>query len=291
MRLRRELLLGFALIVLVLPATAYDKTSDQDLQNEYGGKVLTLRWPFWGPRLHFDAGGGLVGSGSIASWTVGGQVRVREIDLKNGLLRIRGQRLFLFYDPATKSLRDAGTLGKDDPARKYFRKKIDEWVASVGKVEIELETGEPEPTMADVTRSMNAVFLAPGELLTDAVPIFWKRYLQPKDAPPKEAAKPDEGSKVIFNIGKGVLPPHASYNPDPPYSDLAREAKYQGTSILSLIVGENGVPRHIRIATPLGMGLDDHAERVVEKWKFDPGTKDGTSVAVWIMVEVNFRLY
>lgn len=48
---------------------------------------------------------------------------------------------------------------------------------------------------------------------------------------------------------------------------------------------------HIRVATPLGMGLDEEAVRAVSVWNFDPATKDGKGVPVMINVEVNFRLY
>lgn len=291
MKLPRRFFHGFALIALLLPAAAFDKTSDQDLQNEYGGKVLTLRQRYWGPQLHFDASGNFVGSGETGPWTVAAQVRVRDIAVKNGRVRIRGQRLFLFYDPASKTLRDAGTLDKGDPARKLFRDKMDDWVASVGKVEIDIETGESEPAMADVTRSMNAVFLAPGEVLADALPVFWKKWLEPQSTPSNNNANPEDGSKRVYRVGKGVLPPHVKYDPDPVYSEVARQAKYQGTCILWLIVGEDGMARHIRIQRPLGMGLDEEAVRAVTAWKFDPATKDGQPVPVMINVEVNFRLY
>jgi hypothetical protein len=290
-KLHRELLHCLVLVALVLPVAADDKISDQDLQNEYGGKVLTLRQRYWGPKLQFDASGSLVGSGEIGPWTVAGQVRVRDITVKNGAVRIRGQRLFLFYDPASKTLRDAGTLAKDDPARKLFRVKIDEWAAKAGKVEIGIETGAAEPTMVDVTRSINAVFLASGEALTDAVPVYWRKWLDPKSVPPQDRSAADESSKTVYRIGGGVLPPHVKYNPDPPYSNLAREAGYQGTTLFSLVAGEDGVPRHIRVFRPLGMGLDEEAERVVETWRFDPATKDGKPVPAALMVEVNFRLY
>jgi TonB family protein len=290
-KLHRELLYACALIALILPAAAYGKISDQDLRNEYEGKVLTLRRPYWGPRLHFNSAGDPSGETSIGSWTIAGQVRVRGVDVKNGVLRLRGQRLFLFYDPASKSLRDAGSLAKGDPASKYFRGKISDWVASVGKVEIELETGEPEPTMADVARSMNTVFLSPGELLTDAVPVFWKKWLEPRTEPSKAAANGGAAERTVSKVGHGVTAPHLKYDPDPQYSGVGREAKYQGTSVLWLIVGEDGAPRDIRIAKPLGMGLDDEAVRTVATWKFDPAMKDGTPVPVMINVEVNFRLH
>ncbi len=291
MKLRRDLLYGITLLALILPAAAYDTISDQDLQREYSGQVLTLRQRYWGPRLRFDASGNFVGNADTGPWTLAGQVRVRDIALKNGVLRIRGERLFLFYDPVSKSLRDAGSIPKGDPARKLFGIKIDEWAAKVGKVEIELDTGASEPTATDVTRAMTAIFLAPGEELTDAVPIFWRKWLDPKSAPANNAAQPQQGPKPTYRVGKGVLPPRVKYDPDPAYSNVAREVKYQGTVILWLVLGADGSPRNIRIAKPLGMGLDEEAVRAVSGWKFDPATKDGTPVPVMINVEVNFRLY
>jgi TonB family protein len=290
-KLHREFLYACALIALILPAAAYGKISDQDLRNEYEGKVLTLRRPYWGPRLHFNSAGDPSGETSIGSWTIAGQVRVRDIALKNGVLRIRGERLFLFYDPASKTLRDAGSIPKDDPAKHLFGVKINEWAAKVGKVELELETGESEPSAAEVTKSMNTVFLAPGEVLTDAVPVFWKKWLDPQSEPSNDAANPQEGAKPTYRIGKGVLPPSAKYNPNPAYSGVASEVRYQGTNVLSLIVGADGSPMSIRISRPLGMGLDEEAVRAVSTWKFDPATKDGTPVPVMINVELNFRVY
>ena len=71
-----------------------------------------------------------------------------------------------------------------------------------------------------------------------------------------------------------------------------KEVKVSGPPvILWLVLGADGSPRNIRIAKPLGMGLDEEAVRAVSDWKFDPATKDGTPVPVMINVEVNFRLY
>jgi TonB family protein len=39
------------------------------------------------------------------------------------------------------------------------------------------------------------------------------------------------------------------------------------------------------------MGLDEKAIEAIQRWKFEPGRKDGIAVAVLVNVEVNFRLY
>jgi periplasmic protein TonB len=95
----------------------------------------------------------------------------------------------------------------------------------------------------------------------------------------------------VFRVGGGVSAPKAIFSPDPEYSEEARKAKYQGTCVLSVIVGPDGKPRDIRVARSLGLGLDEKAIEAVNQWKFEPAQKDGRPVAVAINVEVQFRLY
>lgn len=95
----------------------------------------------------------------------------------------------------------------------------------------------------------------------------------------------------VFRIGGGVSAPKATYAPDPEYSEEARKAKYQGTVVLSLIVGADGVPRDIKVARSVGLGLDEKAIETVKTWKFDAGTKDGKPVATYATIEVAFHLY
>src|SRR5260370_10184733 len=94
-----------------------------------------------------------------------------------------------------------------------------------------------------------------------------------------------------YTVGRGVRAPRAIYDPEPEYSDEARKMKHEGTVILSIIVDAEGRARNIHVARSLGMGLDEKAIEAVKKWKFEPGKKDGQSVAVQVNVEVNFRLY
>ena len=96
---------------------------------------------------------------------------------------------------------------------------------------------------------------------------------------------------AAVRVGGGVTAPKAIFAPDPAYDKEARKAKYQGTSVLSLIVGIDGLPRDIKVVRGIGKGLDEKAIEAVSKWKFEPAKKDGKPVAVFINVEVNFRLY
>lgn len=95
----------------------------------------------------------------------------------------------------------------------------------------------------------------------------------------------------VYRVGSGVSPPRVIYSPDPEFSEDARKAKYQGTVVLTVVVGPDGRTHDIRVARSLGLGLDEKAIDAIQKWKFEPGRKDGIAVAVLVNVEVNFRLY
>jgi TonB family protein len=95
----------------------------------------------------------------------------------------------------------------------------------------------------------------------------------------------------IYNVGGGVSAPRAIYKPEPEYSTEARQAKYQGTVVVSLIVGSDGKAHDVRVARALGMGLDEKAIEAVQQWRFEPAMKDGRPVAVTVNVQVSFRLF
>ena len=95
----------------------------------------------------------------------------------------------------------------------------------------------------------------------------------------------------LYHPGGGVSAPRVIYSPDPEFSEEARKAKYQGVVVLSLIVGPDGRPHDVSVRRSLGMGLDEKAMEAIQLWKFEPGRKDGTPVAVIVNVEVNFHLY
>jgi TonB family protein len=92
-----------------------------------------------------------------------------------------------------------------------------------------------------------------------------------------------------YRVGGDVIAPKAVYTPDPNYSKQARQAKYQGTVVLWLVVDATGLPQNIRVQRALGMGLDEEAVKAVKRWRFKPAMRDGKPVPVMINVEVNFR--
>jgi protein TonB len=95
----------------------------------------------------------------------------------------------------------------------------------------------------------------------------------------------------VFSVGGGVSEPVPIYDPDPPYSEQARKAKYQGTVVLMIVVDAQGNVRDVQVVKPLGLGLDEEAVKTVKTWKFKPAQRNGVPVAVRLDVEVTFRLF
>ncbi len=95
----------------------------------------------------------------------------------------------------------------------------------------------------------------------------------------------------VYSVGGNVSAPIPIYKPEPPYSEQARKAKYQGTVVLWIVVDAQGNVTDAQVVKPLGMGLDENAVNTVKTWKFKPAMRNGVPVPVKVMVEVSFRLF
>jgi len=88
-----------------------------------------------------------------------------------------------------------------------------------------------------------------------------------------------------------VSAPIPTYRPEPPYTEEARKAKLAGVVTVALIVDAQGNARNVHILRSLGMGLDENAVETVSTWKFKPAMRNGTPVAVSVLVEITFRTF
>jgi TonB family protein len=101
-----------------------------------------------------------------------------------------------------------------------------------------------------------------------------------------------------YGYGNGVggnghiTTPKLIYSPDPEFSEEARKSKHQGVVVMTVLVGTDGRIHDAQVTQSLGMGLDEKALETVKLWKFEPArASDGSPVAVYASIEVNFRLY
>jgi TonB family protein len=94
------------------------------------------------------------------------------------------------------------------------------------------------------------------------------------------------------------VPVSASANRDklhPPVPLNSVEAEYpkgainQGSSIVTLIVAEDGTPTDVRIVRSLGPEFDENTLAAAAKYHFKPATLFGVPMPTRITVEVNFR--
>jgi TonB family protein len=56
--------------------------------------------------------------------------------------------------------------------------------------------------------------------------------------------------------------------------------------VLYAEVNSEGIPQNIKVVGQSGTGLDDKAVEAVEKWRFEPGIKDGKPVTVVTVIAI-----
>jgi TonB family protein len=92
--------------------------------------------------------------------------------------------------------------------------------------------------------------------------------------------------------GKGVKDPVILIQPLPAYTEEARKARCEGVVLIQAIIRKDGTVDSFKILRGLGYGLDESAiQTIATKWRFRPGTLNGTPVDVYANIEVSFKLY
>jgi len=95
----------------------------------------------------------------------------------------------------------------------------------------------------------------------------------------------------LMSVGGGVSAPTVVRSVQPEFTQEARQANFQGSVAIQLIIDAQGNPQNIHVTRHLGMGLDEMAIEAVRQYKFRPAMYQGHPVAVQIVIDVDFHLH
>ena len=104
--------------------------------------------------------------------------------------------------------------------------------------------------------------------------------LQPIEVAPPQAPVPRVRVGELVERGPDVVDPKCVECPGPRYPEAAKRAKMQGAVLISFTVNENGGVQDIRIEESGGELFDRAVIGTIERWQFEPATKDGVRVKV-----------
>jgi TonB family protein len=276
---------------------------ESTIRARYDQRIIMLRNFYQDDHLEFDSAGSVKGKAHPGAWTLG-RVGITKIKLQPNRLELDGVRVADVYNVKASKFNS---------------------VRTPQKVRIVVDR-DPQQT-SSLEDALSRIFLTNAEKLADVVPPYWKAIAErrveavPQTQGPtcyrikgaalmtasgeiwmdceehatvKQVSKPESQGgppHPPFRVGGGVTAPKLVYGPDPHYVPLAKEASFQGTTLLIATVTEQGTIDEVQIVRPVGFGFDDTAVETVKTWTFKPAMKEGKPVAVQIHIEVNFRLY
>lgn len=93
-------------------------------------------------------------------------------------------------------------------------------------------------------------------------------------------------------VGNGVTAPQLIRAVKPSYTTEAMRARIQGEVELSAVVRPDGSVTDLRVLRSLDQvfGLDEEAIKAARQWRFQPGTRLGQPVAVYVKIAVGFTM-
>ena len=107
----------------------------------------------------------------------------------------------------------------------------------------------------------------------------------------------DDGVEILREKRTGIIPPKATKTPPAKLTREAREAmkkehmsSFEAVSVFSLVVSVDGAPQSVCLKKSAGYGLDNEAFKALERYHFDPATREGTPFPARIFMEINFKI-
>ena len=77
----------------------------------------------------------------------------------------------------------------------------------------------------------------------------------------------------------------------PHYPESARRRGIEGTALLKMRITAQGTVEDVQVERSAGHpDLDQSAVEAVRRWRFEPASRGGEAVAVWVVIPVEFKL-
>jgi TonB family protein len=211
----------------------------------------------------------------VAPWTLTGRVKVRKISVKKDRLEIQADRLLILYD---------------DKKRGFYHHR------SWQKLKIEISSGARQMGVADWKKALERVFVQSEEEWQAALPAPWPAFFEARRQDPSAARLTQAGEENQSNdrphrVGGSVSPPKCISCPQPEYNEVPRKNRIEGVVVLWAVIDADGRVDNIRIAKPLGAGLDEAALETIQRWRLEPARRDGKPVPAQFTIEVDFHLF
>jgi len=154
----------------------------------------------------------------------------------------------------------------------------------------ESESPQLQPEQTEIVPPAEAVPAAEGFL--KHVPAPEQNKTEKAGMPATSAAEGKaEGSETLAAETVRQALPLTIHNRPPAYPPLARRRGWEGKVVLEVEVQEDGMVKSVRVAKSSTYSLLDQAAlEAVEKWRFQPGTRDGEPLTMKVLVPVHFVL-
>lgn len=115
----------------------------------------------------------------------------------------------------------------------------------------------------------------------------------PRDGSDPDVAIADTRAKSIdlpVKVEGDVEPPEFLEGPEPSYTDEARTAQIFGKVVLEAVIDKQGSVQCAVIVEDLPFGLGQSAVDAVQKWRFEPATRNGQPVNVKYTFTIGFSV-
>jgi protein TonB len=119
-------------------------------------------------------------------------------------------------------------------------------------------------------------------------------HATPRSTPGSSAPTGTTGPAVAALPTDGITQraiPQGGYQHRPAYPSSARRLGVQGTTLLNVLVADDGRVANVVVTQSAGHpDLDQAAAEAVRRWRFEPARRGTEKVAMWVQLPVEFRL-